>query len=64
MIDICCKHCGHKLALDYSLNSLEPGYEVKVWCVICGRRSVIKRGVVRTEERQNLQLMKWYRDWR
>lgn len=64
MINICCRHCGHRLALDYSIDELQPGFEIKVWCVICGRRSVIKRGLVRTEEKQNLQIMKQYRDWR
>lgn len=64
MIDINCRHCGHKLALDYVLDKLEPGHEVRVWCVVCGRRSVIRRGVVRTEEVKNLGISELYRRWR
>lgn len=64
MIDIACKYCGHKLALDHVLDKLEPGHEVKIWCVICGRMSVINRGLVRTTERKNKSIVDIYRRWR
>lgn len=65
MIDLLCKNCGHRLALQYGAlaHGLEKGYKVRIWCVKCGRLNTVTLTDISVGQKVNFALVKRYKDW-
>lgn len=59
-----CQDCGHRLALNHTFDILENGCQVKIWCVKCGRLSIITNKDVRTMPKVRMDIVKQYENWR
>lgn len=65
MIDLLCKNCGHRLALQYGAlaHGLEKGWTVRIWCTQCGRLNTITHNSITIGQKVNFALVKRYKDW-